>query len=261
MENISQTYYERMPHEIDDTSLNSAIKHAIGCFPNECCGVFTVHGYKALTNIAEDKRESFRIKENRAVASMSHEVIALFHSHTSGNAWAGREDMLTQIASNKPHGICVLAGKGGIPQVKDIFFWESNNIPSLLGRFYRPNTMDCFSLIRDAYKQWYGIVIPEVPREPDALECGELLYENGFVAAGFKQVPITAMAPGDVLLGRILSANFNHGALVIDNKHIIHHYRDRLSRRDELSQWAQIMNTCLRHNSFSGLPPLPANIS
>jgi len=59
MINTFQIRYERMPHEIDDISLQMAVKHAIACFPNECCGVFTIHGYKALTNIAEDNVSLF----------------------------------------------------------------------------------------------------------------------------------------------------------------------------------------------------------
>ncbi len=257
MQDFLADNYERIPPGIALNDIQTAIRHAISCFPEECCGALTLSGYKPLTNIAEDRINFFRIKESQVVACRSNEILALFHSHTTGNAFANKDDMLMQIASGKPHGVCVIGENDGRKKVMDVFFWGSSAIPNLLGRKYRPVTMDCFSLIRDAYRSWYGIVIPDVPRDHDSLERGERLYETGFRDAGFREIPLRDIAPGDVLLGKILSANFNHGALVIDNKHIIHHYRDRLSRRDELSQWAQVMQTCLRHNSFPGLPMPP----
>lgn len=258
MANVVVGQPERIPSGIRPGDVCDAMRHAIESFPEECCGAFTINGYRKLTNIAEDKINFFVIKERVGVAVMSHEIIALFHSHTTGNAWAGKDDMLTQVISGKPHGVCVVSQPScGDVQVDDLFFWGSANIPPLLGRKYRPNTMDCFALAKDAYALWYGLTLPEVPRHPDDIEKGMPIFENGIAAAGFQEIPLSSVAPGDVLLGKILSSNFNHCAVVIDNRHIIHHYRDRLSRRDELSQWAQMMKTCLRHKSFVGLPPLP----
>lgn len=258
MGNIVIGQPERIPSGIRPEDVYDAMQHAIESFPEECCGAFTVCGYRRLTNVADNRQEHFVIKERVAVVAMSHEIVALFHSHTTGNAWAGKDDMLMQIVSGKPHGICVVSKTShGAVEADDLFFWGSANIPPLIGRKYRPNTMDCFSLARDAYWQWYGLKLPEVPRNPEDIEKGVPIFEAGIAAAGFREIPLSEAAPGDVLLGKILSSNFNHCALVIDNRHIIHHYRDRLSRRDELSQWAQMMKTCLRHTSFVGLPPLP----
>ena len=258
-ENNLKDSYERIPAGIKASHLSDAIAHAMKCFPEECCGVFTTQGYKPLTNVAEDKINHFVFKENQLIAGMSDEIICLFHSHTTGNAWANKHDMLTQIVSAKPHGICVVEKNdvSGKMRVEDIFFWGSDNISPLLGRSYRPCTMDCYSLIRDAYFKWYGIKLPEFPRNYDSIDNGENLYETGLSETGFVQIPIFNLAPGDVLLGKILSTNINHGAVVIDNRSIMHHYRDEVSRRDDLSRWCQTMNICLRHKSFSGLPPLP----
>lgn len=254
--------YERIPHGITPDCLLAATRHAFNSFPEECCGVFTTHGYHPLTNVAENKIDHFVFKENRIIASMEDEVICLFHSHTTGNAWANRNDMLTQIVSAKPHGICVVEKNdvSGQLRVDDLFFWGSDNIPPLLGRKYRPCTMDCYSIIRDIYQLWYGIKLPEFPRNSDSIDKGESLYEKGLPLTGFKQIPISDLAPGDVLLGKILSANINHGAVVVDNRSIIHHYRDEVSRRDDLSRWCQTMNICLRHESFTSKPPLPTLI-
>lgn len=258
MVNVAIGQTERIPAGIRPEDIYDAMRHALDAFPEECCGAFTVFGYRRLTNIADAKQEHFVIKERVAIAAMAHEIIALFHSHTTGNAWASKDDMLTQLVSGKPHGICVVSNsdRGGV-EVDDLFFWGSANIPPLIGRQYRPNTMDCFSLAKDAYSLWYGIKLPEVPRNPGDIDQGLPIFEEGIAAAGFQEIPINEAAPGDILLGKILSSNFNHCAVVIDNRHIIHHYRDRLSRRDELSQWAQLMKACLRHKSFVGVPTLP----
>ena len=66
--------------------------------------------------------------------------------------------------------------------------------------------------------------------------------------------------PGDVILGSIRGRNIvNHGAVVYDEKTIIHHLCNELSRRDNLTRWFRHLNICLRHKAFkfNGAPIKP----
>jgi len=69
--------------------------------------------------------------------------------------------------------------------------------------------------------------------------------------------------PGDVLLGSIMGRGIvNHGAVVLNDKEIIHHVVNSLSRRDPLSKWFRHLNICLRHVEFkeNGAPPMPPKL-
>ena len=147
--------YERQPLEITQKEINKAINHAAKEFPKEACGVFTRScGYIACTNIDPKPEENFHMLEYPQIAANEDDIIALFHSHPNGNNEPSSADMEFQISTDCPWGIAVFNKQG---QFQELFFWGSNNIPNLIGRKYRSGSMDCYSIIKDAYKIWYNI--------------------------------------------------------------------------------------------------------
>jgi len=253
--------YERQPAEITDTELNKAFKHAQDEFPKEACGVFTrSSGYIACTNIDPEPEKNFRMKEYFQVAANRDDVIAIFHSHPDGIAEPTEADMAFQISTAFSWGIVALDKNR---EVIDCFFWGGKEIPPLLGRKYRSGTMDCYSIIKDAYMLWYGIKLPDFPRDADFWERGENLYSDNFGEAGFEMITPDKIMPGDVLLGSIRGRGIvNHGAIVLSEREILHHTINGLSRRDSFSRWFQHLNICLRHKDFkdNGGPPMPPKV-
>lgn len=253
--------YERQPREITDIELNKAFEHARREFPKESCGVFTRSiGYIACTNISDNPEKSFNMKEYKQIATNEDDIIAIFHSHPNDQAEPSYADMKYQIATNLPWGIVSLDENGNI---QDCFFWGGNEIPDLIGRKYRSGAMDCYSIIKDAYKLWYNIELPDFPRDEAFWELGENLYTDNFGCAGFELITSHQLMPGDVILGSIRGKGIvNHGAVVLNNKEIIHHMVDSLSKRDGLSRWFRHLNICLRHKEFKHTdgPPCPPKI-
>ena len=252
--------YSRKPDEIKDTELKKAFEHAEADYPNECCGVFTrSKGYIRCTNVHDNPTQSFAMKEWLSVAANIEDVIAIFHSHPNGLNCPTSIDMRYQIQTNLPWGIAVMNDSG---YVNDCFFWGSDKIPQLIGREYRSGVNDCYSLIRDAYRVWYNILLPEFPRDSNYWDRGEMLYTDGFPQAGFYEIDIKDASAGDVLIGKVLSKKIiNHGAVILDDKHILHHATGTLSRRSDLTRWARRLDICLRHSAFRGrIPPAPPNL-
>ena len=254
-------FYERQPKDLNEKDLKKAIEHALKEFPREACGVFTRScGYIACKNVAEKPELDFVMQEYKQIAANEGDVIAIFHSHPDGTNHPSKADMKVQISTDLPWGIAVLTDKGAL---SDLFFWGSDNIPALIGRKYRSGSMDCFSIIRDAYKLWYGIDLPEFPRDEEFWKHGENKYIDGFAEAGFEVIPAEKLMPGDVILGAVLGRGIvNHGAVVLNHRELIHHLSGQLSRRDSLSKWFRHLNICLRHKAFelNGGPPMPPEI-
>lgn len=251
-------FYERQPLEITSDMIKQAFEHAKDDFPNEACGVFTLScGYVRCKNVAEKPTRDFTMLEYRRIAANEDDVLAIFHSHTNGRNSPTAEDMRYQISTAKPWGIAVL---DDITGVKDCFFWGSSNIPRLLGRQYRSGVSDCYGLVKDAYKLWYNIFLPEFPRDDHFWAQGKADYNSLFSQAGFYQIDPKQIKPGDVLFCK---QPINHSAIVLNDKEIIHHELNRLSKRDPLARWFRCLNVCLRHVSFKNTdgPPTPPRLA
>ena len=253
--------YERQPKDLKQSDLIKAFNHAKAEFPKEACGGFTRScGCIACKNVTEKTCDDFTMLEYKQIAANEGDVIAIFHSHPNDRKAPSAEDMRVQITTALPWGVAALDSKG---EVSDCFFWGSDVIPPLLAREYRSGAMDCYSIIRDAYMLWYGINLPEFPRDEAFWERGEDKYMKGFSFAGFELITHEHLMPGDVILGSILGRGIvNHGAVVLNDKEIIHHMVNSLSRRDPLSRWLRHLNICLRHKEFkeNGAPPRPPKI-
>jgi len=220
----------RQPKDLKQIDIEKALEHAIGEFPREACGVFTRSiGYFPCTNIDHEPNDNFRMKEYYQVTANHDDVIALFHSHTNGETSPSEADMHYQKTTNIPWCIATLDSNG---KPIDFFSWGSNVIPPLIGREYRSGSMDCFSIIRDAYKLWYNIDLPEIPRNKDFIEKGKNLYLDNYGYALFSVIMPESLMPGDVILGSVGGKGIiNHGAIVLNDKEIIHHLSGHLSKR------------------------------
>jgi proteasome lid subunit RPN8/RPN11 len=253
--------YERQPTDLKQSDLKKAFEHAQAEYPKEACGVFThSSGYIACKNVAAKPEDDFTMLEYKQIAANEGDVIAIFHSHPNDMRCPSAEDMRVQISTALPWGIASLNGKR---EITDCFFWGSDVVPPLIGREYRSGAMDCYSIIRDVYKLWYSIDLPEYPRDEGFFERGEDKYMEGFSSAGFELITPNQLMPGDVILGSVLGRGMvNHGAVVLNEKEIIHHTLNSLSRRDSLSKWFRHLNICLRHKEFkdNGGPPMPPKV-
>jgi cell wall-associated NlpC family hydrolase len=230
----------------------AARAHALAAFPEEACGIVVNNTYVALTNIAENPRETFEIASEEMLRPG---IQAIVHSHPNALAEPSAEDMEQQLATGLPWGIVATDGT----VAHDPMWWGPGiPIPPLVGRDFRHGPSgsdgkgDCYALIRDWYLLERGIELPEFPRGQEWWHKGGDLYRSGFAKAGFRVISIEDIAPGDVLLMQIQSPVPNHGAIFIgEGGLLLHHLANRLSRKDPLTRWLQFVTHALRHESQS----------
>lgn len=237
--------------------------HCLEQYPKEAVGCVVGDGeFLPLDNVAENPEETFRVDKIPRTP-----MVALLHSHTRDFSTApSRSDMESQQAMAIPWGIVHCNGErcGSVQ-----WFGDQVEIPTLLGRQFVSGWTDCWCLMRDVYRQQFGITLQNIPRdenwwkrEPPHNEPLDLLGYERVIETGFVPISQSEMRPGDILMGRVLSEVVNHCALLLPNGLVLHQLdgKGRLSRRDNLNNWSRLIEFTVRHKSFVDDPdsmPVP----
>ncbi|NBW08342.1 MAG: hypothetical protein EBR82_09975 [Caulobacteraceae bacterium] len=226
------------------------IDYLKGVYPNEGVIGITASGLLPIENKAIDKAYSFDVDWPDV------ELLALVHSHpiiegNGNNDYPSEADMLGQINSNIPWGLCVLDDDGR----EDLFYW-GNGVPSppFIGRPYRwgptgtDGKGDCFALIKDYYRHTYKIELDEQPRSKDFYRANQDHYMANLDRQGFKLIE-TSEQPieGDLIFMRIRSDVVNHAGIYIGDGKILHHLDLQLSRIEGAHRYAPFMACYARY--------------
>ena len=208
-------------------ALAAAFAHAGRCAPAEACGVIAAGGFVPIANRATDyDRFVMDWREYAAVAG-AHKIEAIAHSHVEQ----------PPLPSETDHAFCE---KLGLPWL--ILAWPSRRFTviepqgataPLIGRPWVWGTQDCFGLVRDAFRAYTGILIPDFCRDWAFWQNGEDLIGAHCAEAGFLALPpATPPRHCDVLAMQVnASPVANHLALFLAPDLILHHLIGRLSRR------------------------------
>lgn len=232
---------------ITDKIKKEIITHAAEESPRESCGLVVVKKGKPVyikcRNIAE-KNEHFVIHpEDQQKAEDAGEVIAVVHSHPFISLKPSEADLVGCEATQVPWVIV------NHPTGEMVTIEPSGYKAPLIGRTFHHGVLDCYSLIRDYYKEVLSIALPDFERRDEWWLKGENLYLDGFSKAGF--VEVQDMKEHDVLLMKVASKVPNHGAVLEKNGTIIHHQMGRLSSRDVYGGWyRKVTVKILRHSSL-----------
>ncbi|MGY2048923.1 NlpC/P60 family protein [Methylobacterium sp. JK268] len=245
-------------------------RHAAASWPAEAGGLILPDGnYAPLRNVAGDPLTEFETDPVEVAAVSGHAYAAVLHSHcsiedprtgqvTPPPACPSGEDMRAQMDTAVPWGItlCVSAGCSDP-------FWFGDQVPRapLLGRPFVHGKWDCYSLARDWHREFVGIEIPDVAREPDwwkpHVDRPPLdLYADGFARAGFVRVGTDGRPreagplPGDCFLCRVRSSVMNHSGVYLGGGLILHHLAHQLSGRDPASVWRSKLSFLIRHRDL-----------
>lgn len=196
----------------------------------EACGLVIIEKGKEVfvpcRNISELKDTFALDPEDYAKAEDRGEIVRIVHSHCYSNPRPSEHDKVSCEASGIPWSIV------SVPNGDWFHFEPSGYKAPLVGRTWAHGTLDCYSLIRDYYKETLNIEIPDFERRFEWWLKGDDLYLENFESAGFYQVPSESIKKHDVVLMQILSPVINHGAVFIDSDRILHHLYARLSGRD-----------------------------
>ncbi len=225
--------------------MNARILDAALASPDaEICGFVLDNDVIFCDNVAQDPTTKFLIAE------VPEDAQAIFHSHPGGPFYPSEHDMRQQEATAKPWGIACTSGH------HSEVFWFGDDAPKapIIGRPFRHGVSDCYELIRDFYKEVHGISLMNVPRDWEWWHKGGDLYSLGFEKAGFHEVSLEEVLPGDVFLASVASDKTNHGGIYLGNGLILHHTtaKDgfdpyRLSCVEPAARWMKFFTKVLRH--------------
>jgi cell wall-associated NlpC family hydrolase len=106
---------------------------------------------------------------------------------------------------------------------------------------------DCYTLVRDYYRQVHAKHLPQVAREDAYWKNGQDLYGDYLKRCGFQTIDKSQARPGDAFLVSIDSPVPNHAGVLVEGGMIMHHLPNRLSRREPAGIWAYGADLWVRH--------------
>jgi hypothetical protein len=231
--------YERQPDNITDESLNKAI---------EACKQLMFK--RAVGFIMQD--DSIKVVSDKFSSDLSfdvdlQDVKCLFYTIVNNATYPNIDEMQLQNKFKIP--FCAIS----LDQDKeliDCFFWGSLIIPKLVGRPYRAGTMDCYALIRDFYKLYFDIYLPDYPRDNRAV-IGEKGYIDCLLQEDFELIRKNEAEPGDILCGCIAQRKVvNHGGIVLSDNRILHQLAGKNSEIISTDKKKNVFKYCLRRKNL-----------
>lgn len=220
-------------------------KHALACYPRECCGVVVLvkgrERYVPCENIAASGADFMISPADYAAAEDMGVITKIVHSHPDKSCMPTEGDRVECEKWGLPWLIL------GMPSMQLFEFKPNGYQAELLGRTFHHGIQDCYTFIRDYYYRILHIEIPDFDRPDNWWQAGSNLYLDGYEQAGFERVQ--EIQPHDVLLMQVASPVPNHGAVYVGDNKIQHHQTNRLSSCDVYGGWYRKITThILRHH-------------
>ena len=216
---------------------DAALKHAKEQDPRESVGVLIVikgkEQYYPCNNLSTYSQQCFILDpEDYVKADALGEITAIVHSHPVTPPSPSQADKVSCEQSGLK---CHIVN----PKTETWGYCEPTGYkPPLIGRQWVWGVTDCWSLVRDYYKEQHNIQLLDYQRPitpQDFLD--NPLFEQYAERTGFKELnKDEKLQKGDVLLMSILHPTLNHVAIFLGDE-ILHHLADRLSTREPYNEW------------------------
>ena len=214
-----------------------ALAHAKEQDPKEACGLLlNVRGkekYYPCKNLSISCFQEFIIDpEDYVKADNTGEIIAIVHSHPVTPPTPSQADKLSCEKSNLPWYIVN-------PKTEEWAYLKPCGYEApILGRQWVWGVTDCWSLVRDWYKEEKKIELKDWERPLSVEDFNkDPLFERCALSTGFRKLEADEkLQNGDVLLMSILGKGLNHAAIFLDGD-VLHHLSDRLSCIEPYSEW------------------------
>ena len=216
---------------------DAALVHAKDQDPKEAVGLLlNVKGkqrYYPCQNLAITNHQEFILNpEDYVKADNLGEIIGIFHSHPVTPPTPSQADRISCEHSNLPWYIVN-------PKTEQWAELKPEGYKAeLCGRPWVWGITDCWSLVRDWYKEEKNIQLIDFERSMTPQEFLENpLFEKYAKETGFRELANDeALKKGDVLLMSIMHPTLNHVAIFLGDM-VLHHLADRLSCKEPYSEW------------------------
>ena len=216
---------------------DAALAHAKDQDPKESCGLLlNIKGkekYFPCRNLSMTAFQCFIIDpEDYIKADNTGDIIAVVHSHPVTPPVPSQSD---KVACEQSGLVWHIVN----PKTESWGYLEPTGYKApILGREWAWGVTDCYTLVRDWYKEKLDIDLINWQR-PTTLEDfnKEPMFEKCAEETGFRELkPDEKLIDGDLLFMSIFSNNLNHVAIFIDGD-VLHHLADRLSCIEPYSEW------------------------
>lgn len=222
------------------------IEHGNLCYPNESCGLAIIFKGKLRYYPCNNQftGDMFYISpQEYEAAEQVGEVVGVCHTHINISPEASTADLAGCETTQLPW-IIVSLPSNTYTQIQPTGYKAP-----LIGRVFYHGVFDCYSLIKDYYRDELNIHLNDYPREEEWWAKGYNLYEDNFAKEDF--VVAQDLKPHDVLLFQNNSTTVNHGGIYVGNNLLLHHCFNRLSSRDVFGGYWRKHNThILRHRTL-----------
>tara|TARA_Y100000004_G_scaffold59041_1_gene65678 strand:+ start:18316 stop:19032 length:717 start_codon:yes stop_codon:yes gene_type:complete len=214
-----------------------ALVHAKKETPNESVGLLVnIKGkekYIPCRNLSLTSHQCFILDpEDYVRASNLGDIVACIHSHPKTPPLPSQADKVSCENSGIVWHIVN-------PDTEEWAYLEPTGYkPPLLGRHWVWGITDCYSLVRDWYKENRNIELKdwERPLTPEEF-LDDPMFERCAWRTGFRKLrPEEKLENGDLLFMSILGNGLNHVAIFLDGD-VLHHLTDRLSCIEPYSEW------------------------
>lgn len=207
--------------------------HARGDSPKEACGLIVFDG-KSLSahktrNLSDAPNHHSLIcpKDYIHIACLGS-IVAFYHSHCSQYHNFSEVDK----ANLRAHNLSAV-----LYHVPSDSFQEMHpdDKPGYVGRQFEIGKSDCFTLLRDYYKQELNIEIRDYPRDENWATTSPELYDANYEKENFVKVD-GSLQLHDCLLFRFVDTPYpSHVAINVGHDFILHHPRNKPSVIERLS--------------------------
>ena len=216
---------------------DKALAHAKEQDPKESVGLLlNIKGkerYFPCNNLSISNYQEFILDpEDYVKADKLGTIMAIIHSHPISPPTPSQADRISCEKSKLPWYIVN-------PRTES---WgeciPNGYVADLLGRTWVWGITDCWSLVRDWYKQEKNIELIDYERNMTPEEfLHNPLFEKYAKDTGFRELRNDEpLEKGDVLLMSIMHPTLNHVAIFLGDM-VLHHLADRLSCREPYSEW------------------------
>tara|TARA_R100001480_G_scaffold672_2_gene1830 strand:- start:1023 stop:1724 length:702 start_codon:yes stop_codon:yes gene_type:complete len=216
---------------------DAALAHAKDQDPKESCGLLlNIKGkerYFPCKNLSMTAFQCFIIDpEDYIRADNTGDIIAVVHSHPVTPPVASQSD---KVACEQSGLVWHIVN----PKTESWGYLKPTGYKApILGREWAWGITDCYTLVRDWYKEKLNINLIDWHR-PTTLEDfnKDPMFEKCAEETGFRELnPDEKLINGDLLFMSIFSNNLNHVAIFVDGD-VLHHLTDRLSCIEPYSEW------------------------